>query len=348
MFKNLKISAKLLIAFGATTLLMIVAVAISSHAITKYRQAVESMHHAEQLKAALDQEEKGVLQLLGGIEGGAEEYAQAHAEVIGLRDTLRATARRREQPLITFIQTEDQINQALFATDEGFFEDFDSARAGFVEKNNKHVRRVLGYRNGGVVPKSGKDDKVLNILDNIRRERILIEDFNPRSPEANNVIQEFRGANGSVVAGLVGLWQEELDLGIDRATSPDLELQLQATRKIVSQITATSYPPVSPEDAALLGIEPNAETLLGVEADNATKALTGSCKERVADYEENGGAPLWTRADVPDVGEKVTPVLTLGKIVSCQQGLRVNAEEIFRWGGRACRGKPASVLRRGR
>jgi len=31
------------------------------------------------------------------------------------------------------------------------------------------------------------------------------------------------------------------------------------------------------------------------------------------------------------VGENVTPTLTLAKVVSCQQGLRANAEDVFRW-----------------
>ena len=78
-----------------------------------------------------------------------------------------------------------------------------------------------------------------------------------------------------------------------------------------------------------MGIAAHDDIRFGPDADNATQALNDSCNEAVDKYEEAGGAPLWPRANITKVGENVTPIFTLGKIISCQQGLRVNAETIF-------------------
>ena len=211
MFRKLKISNKLLLTFGATTLLLVGLVAISSHTITKFRHAVQSMQHADELKTLLDQEEKGILQLLAGFDGGSEQYARAHQKVGELKSAVEGRATRRDLPLITLINSESQVNELLGSEDEGFFEEYSAAREGFIEKNNKHVRRVLGYKNAWVDPGTAKDNQVLGILDNIRNERILVEDFNPESADADVVLGDFRAANDAAVAGLVDLWEMELD-----------------------------------------------------------------------------------------------------------------------------------------
>jgi methyl-accepting chemotaxis protein len=185
--------------------------------------------------------------------------------------------------------------------------------------------------NSWVIANTKKEERAFAILDGIRRERILFEEFDPRSPEVNDHIAQFRETNDNVVADLVKLWQEEIDVGIWRTSSLELKGKLRLLKELVGQITATSFPLVSDEEAALLGISASKDTRLGTDADDATKALAASCEEDFSRYEKGGGIPLWLRADVSDVGERVTPVLTLAKVVSCQQGLRVNAEDIFLW-----------------
>jgi hypothetical protein len=110
-----------------------------------------------------------------------------------------------------------------------------------------------------------------------------------------------------------------------------MALVLDALRRVVRDITATTFPKVNAIDAYFLGIAPSAYPEYGKQADEATRRLTKAFGDRVEAYEKYVGEPLWRRADVPDVGLQVTPVQTLASIVSCQQGLRVNAEDIFKW-----------------
>ena len=144
-------------------------------------------------------------------------------------------------------------------------------------------------------------------------------------------MQEFRSTNDFVVDRITRLWQRELDVGISRTSSPTLKSKLSAVKRIVGQITATSFPAISRQDARLLGIIRYEKALYGLEARSATQALTTAYETSIDDYEKDGGVPLWTREDVQEVGEDVTPTHTLSELVSCQQGLRVNAEDIFKW-----------------
>lgn len=328
---NLSIRSKLLVGLILMAMLPIVTLALSGYGFNQYRNVVDAELQADEINALLHKEQNGILQFLSGDKGGGDIYTEAHNRFLEIKPGLERTPPSRMQRVQSIIDGEQRINERLFTGDGGLFEEFSVAQEGFIEQNNKHVARLLGYKSGWVDPRGADDTVVLGLLDSIRRERIIFDEFNPRAPNVHIKLQEFRDTNDSVVRTATQLWQQELDTGISRASSIALKSKLQAVKKIVGQITATSFPAISREDALLLGIVRNEEVLFGLEASNATRALTPAYETSISDYEKDGGVPLWTRADVKNVGEDVTPTRTLGAFVRCQQGLRVNAEDIFKW-----------------
>ena len=328
---NLSIRSKLLVGLLLMALLPIVTLALSGYGFNQYRDVVDTELQADKISTLLHQEQNGILQFLSRDNHGEEIYTEAHNRFLEIRRSLELAPPSRRQQIQSIIDGEQRINERLLMDNGGLFEEFSVAQEDFIEQNNKHVARLLGYKSGWVDPRGADGTEVLGLLDSIRQERIIFDEFNPRAPNADIILQEFRDTNDSVVRTATRLWQQELDTGISRASSTALKSKLQAVKKIVGQITATSFPAISREDARLLGIIQNEETLFGLEASNATRALTPAYETSISDYEKDGGVPLWTRADVTHVGEDVTPTRTLSEFVRCQQGLRVNAEDIFKW-----------------
>jgi len=328
---NLSIRSKLLIGLLLMAMLPIVTLALSGYGFNQYRNVVDTELRADEINTLLHQEQNGILQFLSGDKQGSDIYTEAHDRFLEIKPSLELTPLGRRQRVQSIIDGEQRINEQLFTDSGGLFVEFSAAQEGFIEQNNKHVTRLLGYKSEWVDPRGADGTEVLGLLDSIRQERIIFDEFSPRAPNAHIILQEFRDTNDSVVRTATRLWQQELDTGISRASSAALTSKLQAVKKIVGQITATSFPPISREDAELLGIIRNEETLFGREAEDATRAFITAYETSISDYEKDGGVPLWTRADVANVGEDVTPARTLSEFVRCQLGLRVNAEDIFKW-----------------
>lgn len=331
MLKKSDTRKKLFIGFGGAVALVILIVLVSSISINKYSNAVELVFYSNQLDSILDQEIAEVWRFMAGDEKRAIKHKTTHSAILEIKEELGKKKGKRSERLLSFIEQEQSHDfDSFFHGEDGFFEKITEAREGFIDKNNKHVTYLLGYSKNWVERPSKKEEKVFEILDLIRNERILFEEFNPRSSDASDKIEEFRKVNDGAVEGLVELWKKEINIGREKTTSSDFKKKLLALKNVVGQITATSFPSVSQEQALLLNIEANENVLFGINADTATTSLYSSFKEILNEYEQNEGMSLWLRADVPKVGEKVTPIFTLGKVVSCQQGLRVNAEDIFR------------------
>lgn len=328
---NLSIKSKLFTGLVVMALLPIVALTLSWYGFNQYQGVVDAEGRADEIKTLLSREQNGIVQFLGGETNGSDIYTEAHSEFLEVKTGIELTSSRRRRRVDSIIEGEQYISAQMFADGGGLLEEFGTAKQEFVDQNNKHVGRLLGYKDSWVAPRGTDNTQVLGILDDIRRERILVDDFNARSSDASVVSQEFRDTNDQVVERVLTLWQQELDVGIARASSPTLKSKLQAVRRIVGDATATSFPPISSEDAKLLGIAGNKEPVYGLEARSATESLTTAIETSINDYEKDGGIPLWPRADVTEVGEDVTPTHVLSKLVSCQQGLRVNAEQIFKW-----------------
>ena len=235
-------------------LLPIVTLVLSGYGFTQYRNVVDSEHRADGLNTLHKQEERGILKFLGGAKNGADTYAEAHNKFLEMKLALELTTPTRRREVQSIIEGEQRINEQLSMGTAGFFEEFGGAQQGLIEKNNKHVTRLLGYKRGWVDPRGADDSGVLEILDNIRQERIIVNDFNPRFANADVILQEFRSTNDFVVDRITRLWQHELDVGISRTSSPSLKSKLSAVKRIVGQITATSFPAISGQDARLLGI----------------------------------------------------------------------------------------------
>jgi len=321
---------KLISSLGIGIVLLIVLVAAYNISVTQYNDTLERMIYANRLDVAIAQETTSIWRFLAGDRQGARGYIQAHDKIQGLE---RALEKEDTDPQLAHLQAlidrEREIFEKLYAEEEEFFRDIQQASDEFIEKNNKHIKRTLGYLSGWVVSGTQKEADTLAVLEGIRQERVFFEEFDPRSPSVDELIAKFRETNDGVVAGLVKLWQEELEAGMRKTSSAELREKLETAHTIVGQITATSFPPISDKEAEILGIEADADIRLGTDADNATKGLGNSCEDIFSEYEARTAAVLWPRHDVPEVGEDVTPTLTLAKIVSCQQGLRVNAEDIF-------------------
>lgn len=328
----MKSKVKFIISIGVGFALIVTLVVVYNISISQYNSTLERMIYASRLDVAVVQETTNIWRFLAGDGQGADGYAEVHEKIKELdRELLEKGDDPQLVKIRALIEREREIFGKLYSENGEFFKEIQEARAGFIEKNNKHIRRTLGYLNGWVVPGTQKEVDTLAILEGIRKERILFEEFDPNSPSVDDLMAEFRETNNNVVAGLVKLWLEELETGMRKVSSPEFRKKLEASHKIVGQITATSFPSVSEEDAALFGITPNKDTLLGADADNATKAFSTSCENNLDEYEKGVERVVWSRADVSDVGENVTPTLTLAKIISCQQGLRANAEDVFRW-----------------
>ena len=329
--RNLSIKSKLIIGLALMASLPIMTMALSGYGLSQYRSVVDTAREADEVHTLLNKEQNGILQFLSGDENGGDIYADAHNEFLEIKERMELPSANGGGHIRSIIAGEQQINQMLFGSNNNFFKEFSEAQQGLIEKNSKHINRLLGYRDNWVSPRGADTAEILEILDQIRDERIIINDFNPRRADADTVKENFRDTNSGVVEEVSRLWQRELDLGIARSSSPALRVKLQAVKRIVGQITATSFPPISQEDAKLLGIPQSTEALFGSKAESATKAMTNVYETSVNDYEKDGGVQLWTRADVTDVGEDVTSAHVLGAVVSCQQGLRVAGDDIFKW-----------------
>lgn len=329
-FGSLSVRSKLWAIFvvmsGVTTLTIIVML----YTLYIYSQTVELLRFANSLEEHLVHEQHGMWQFLAGDDQGENNYNKSHQDIQSIGQSIEQKESEQYKIIKAVIVEEDKIASKILASPSGFFRLVKSSQEGFIEKNNKHIRRILGYIEAWTEPFSEKRAKAGRILENIRRERLTMEDFDPRSEGKDKQIEDFRKFNDTVVKELVELWLEEIDQGINRAKG-ELKNKLVVARKIVGQITSTTFPSVSAEEAGVLGIKENKTVLLGMDADNATKALSRSCEETVNEFEQEGNIPLWIRADINDVGDNVTPALTLGQIVSCQQGLRINAEDLFSW-----------------
>jgi len=329
--KNLSIKSKLVIGLLLMASLPIVTLALAGYGLAQYRSVVDTAGEADEIQKLLNKEHNGILQFLSGDQNGGDKYADAHREFLEIKERLELSSPNGGGHIRSIIAGEQEINDMLFGAGNGFFLEFSEAQQGLIDRNSKHINRLLGYRDNWVSPRGADSTEILEILDKIRDERIIIEDFNPRYAGVGAVKENFRNTNDGVVEKVSRLWQQELDLGIARSSSPALRAKLQAVKRIVGQITATSFPPISYEDARLLGIPQIDEAVFGSKAESATKIMTNVYEASVNDYEKDGGVPLWTRADVIDVGEGVTSAHVLSAVVSCQQGLRVAGEDIFKW-----------------
>jgi len=322
MFKDLKIKTKISLTvciMAAITVFLSFAAYIN---IAGFNDTIETLSETSEFKRALYSEQKAFWLLLAGDSTGSAVYAKAREEIEGL-------AEKKDEHMSDLIRREEEIHKMVLTGDRDFFSRFNEAHDGFIEKNNKHIIRLSGYINAWTSPGSSKNIKALNILEKIRQERILMETFDPKSENREIQIQQFRKINDDAVEELVELWIMEIDQGITGAQTSDMRRKLNTMQRIVGDITATSFPAVTEEDAELLGVSVKHIISVGSDADTATKELYNNCAESVSAYEDAGWNALWRRADIPEVGDEVTPIFALGKIVSCQQGLRVNAEELF-------------------
>jgi len=322
MFKNSKIKTKIFFTVGVMATLTVLLSLISYINISGLDDTIQTLAETSEFKRAVDNEQKAFWLLMAGNRNGGVIYHEAHDEIAGL-------AEKKDVAISNLVKSEQEIYKTVLIEGIDFFDRFNTARDGFIEKNNKHIIRLSGYINAWTLPGSNTNIRALDILEKIRQERILIETFDPKNENREIQIQQFRKVNDDAVAGLVELWVQEIDRGIDVAQTNDMRRKLNTLKQIVSDITATSFPTITEEDAELLGISARHIISVGTEADNATKELHDSCEGLVKAYEDDGRNSLWQRADISEVGDQVTPIFTLGKIVSCQQGLRVNAEELF-------------------
>jgi len=330
MLKQFTFRSKLFIAFGCLAAVILVVVVLAYLTILQYKQATKLMLDVNHLGRAITLERIGITQFLSGDKTGVETYLDGHGEIDDIRTNIKSLGSSKyRQNIVRITSRENFIHTQFINQEADFFERLDTAKIEFIKKNNKHIARLGGYRDAWVEPRSGKNERVNHIFDNIRRERILVEDFDARSADRSLVREEFRNTNDKVVADLVDLLQQEIEDGLKRSSSDELTAKLQILKNVSGKITAKTFPAISKEEASILGIAAHDDILFGPDADNATQALNDSCSEAVDEYEEAGGTSLWPRANITKVGENVTPIFTLGKIISCQQGLRVNAETIF-------------------
>ncbi len=323
--RNVKISVKLFLSFLAASLL---GITVFYFAFSSYTKAADDLFYAHRMDNVIFEEEIGLWQFMAGIEEGKGKYLAAREKMKKIEKKLEGDYGAVPEKFSPFFAGEGEVSGKL--KENNFFEEMLSAREGFTERNSKHIRRLLGYIESWAKADHAKRIKALFVLDLIRQERIYLDEFNPSGQNASEIISRFREVNDKAVTGLVEMWESELKEAAAAASDTEMKTKLSAFAKIVNGITATGFPPVSGEYASLLGIAPDEKTRLGQEAFAAARALNASCDGMVSDYEKKTGERIWERAEVSDVGKAVTPAFVLGKIVSCQQELRVNAEDLFR------------------
>ena len=184
----------------------------------------------------------------------------------------------------------------------------DAAYEDFLTRNNKHMVRVSEYQKYWG---DGQTDQRLNeILDNIRMEREKVNGFDPASAGAQQERQEFRGANDAAVAGLVSLLADEYDLHIRHAQDSGLSeiaSSLEEQRETAVRITATSFPGT--------GDHVEMTTAHGEETEGLVMQM------------EEAGAQVRERHDVREVGDDQNTIQVLYSVITCQQELRINGED---------------------
>ena len=324
--RNIKISVKLFVSFLVASLL---GVTMFYWACSSYTKAAEDLFYADIIDNIIFEEQIGLWQFMSGVGSGEDKYSAAHEKMAALEADIVGGRGKMPPKFSPLFEKEKNVYEKLYG-ERNFFAGIASARSGFIEKNGKHIRRILGYMKEWARDDADKRIKAMSILDLIRQERIYVDEFSPDSPDARETVNRFREANNAAVAELLSLWLDELDFGLAQAADTEMKSKIRILKRIVSKITATDFPSILKEEALAFGIALNAEPRSGQDAVEATRALNASCDKSFLDYENSNGKRLWKRADIEDVGDNVTPVFVLSKITSCQQGLRVNAEDMFR------------------
>jgi hypothetical protein len=255
----------------------------------------------------------------------------AHEEFLAAGRTYRNYSLGGSRDWVEFLAgNEREITIELLSrkSGRGIIKQLIDSRSDLLERNERHLKRLAGYRQAWVAPKSDLDRKIEKILDSIQNERLIIEIYDPASPRRESLINDFRGANDFVVNELVELWDKTLRAYLKNIPSGKSKEILENCSALIPQITSTEFPALDEERAALIGSVKSNTKFAGGAVEPITKKLLDRIDSEVENLEEEG-VFVWERHDIPEVGPRSTPSKTLGEIIKCQQGLRLNGEEIF-------------------
>lgn len=259
---------------------------------------------------------------------GSFRGASALEEVNATRDAFAADVASARALVAPGSPVDEQITRMamiegdLFegATDAGSLFDVitraSEAKQDILEKNAKHRVRTTGFMTAFGSPATNLT--MTRVLAEIESERVAILEFEPAialgASEADRRVNRTFELNTAIVAKLTAEAAREVD---DQAG--ELERIADSRPELREEALGTSR-----------NLRALAEALArttAVSDENATGALFERVEQNVS-----AAAPLGLvvpRADVPQVGDDVTPVTTLGKIVTCQQGLRQSANVFF-------------------
>ena len=205
----------------------------------------------------------------------------------------------------------------------------DIAYKNFLERNNFHQIRISEYEKYWGDPST--DQRLEQILEDIKKERLILEEFDPATQSESEIRDKFRQTNDLVVASLVEILLEEYDyhtLQIPHDANSLLTnavKSLAAQKTIASQITATSFPTTDRITAELARTIQDTEMPVR-EIVPATVHLGEQTEHNITILEENGISTR-ERYDVREVGPEKNTIQVLFSVIKCQQELRIDAEE---------------------
>lgn len=299
---------------------------------TYFKSAVDMMSYANKIDSAIAEQQIYAWRFLFGDKDAAGRYEYAHQKVVDNGQLLGSGA--KFDPLRAIIEQEQSAYDILTNTgdQDSFFNILNSARGGFNAKNNGRMVRILGYIKNWAPPETRNNTKAFSILDGIRNERILLGEFDVKE-DGTKKIDELQETNSRVVKEVKELIAYDIDFALARSKTALFSRQMSAVKSITENITPSSFPVISSEDATLLRVDANATVIEGIDSASATEAFFEGVERILTEYERKSGVALWNREDIYAPNENATPVLTLGKIIALEQDLRVGAGLILEWQG---------------
>ena len=311
---------------------------------------VKSTELIESMRTNVESEMKSIYQFIWGDETAKETITSSHEKFELLATEAKTKlGSHAEQTLNSVLESEKKIYDVVASNEDSLVvlkEKQQNARDGFINKNNKHLIRTSEYIKywGTELSFSGstKGEIATEILANIQSERNAFWEYNPNRDNAEEQKQIIRDSNDFVVDNLISLWVDHVDSQIkwieesEMADTYSLQKdKLVALKNVGAKITSTSFPIVREDIAALCGISAHSSVVTKSDDSNhedETKTVQSASENIIKELEAAGittAQRQYVKKVSKDETDLVTPTFVLLKIVTCQQGLRMNAEDYF-------------------